>query len=1008
MINRFRQCFLCQPYFLPCCCLICCLSCFLSLSARAQDLSYRQYTIKDGLPGSIVYHSVQDKNGFIWFATNQGVSRFDGRSFKNFTKADGLPDNDIFKLYIDKFNTIWFISLSGVPAVYYNGVIRRLNCQGVVAISEDKVNDSIFLIGRYGKNNEHWYGFHKAANVPGKWNFVDCFKRVTHMEESFNLPVLRASVSETRFYYSLVSRQQSALHIKTKHSYKTRIFDHGKLLELAPFTSRSFVSVIPGKKAIVFCDLNYLYYADSNGIQTLLSLKKIGINVSRDTDLNYIYCENDSTLWLCTRNKGLIKVAGFMKPDNTCQRFFPNSYCTSILKDAEAGYWITTYEGVYYLPNLNFYTLSDYKDIGTKDVRCIAAFDDQTLIAGFTDGTIVKINHATAKPATLSTWSSQNKYNRVLNIKRRGKEILAVTDGGLYAISPNEAYKKIPKSVGIKGFITEPDSSFIMATAAGVQKIKPHIGKVTDLYADRATSITGSGGQYFWGSLQGVFRYTGDSVVELGKYYPALSGIINYLTLSPDTALWVATQQGVAVLKHNVINVIKEENGLSSNNCRHVLVENDRIWVSTDKGIARINYHWQGEKLVYRVLNITENDGLISDDVNQVARAGTYAWAATNRGISFFPVSYNGYSMMPPFIAINSVMAGNTMMPSSDTVHLDYHKNNLTVEMSGVAFHNARNMHYQYRLSGVDSNWYPVINNSISFSALPYGQYVLEIGAFDKDRHLIGAAGKTVIINDPPIWKATWFIVLAYIGSILLVGVFFFLYYRRRQQKKEQLYQINKKMHDLEVMALRAQMNPHFIFNCLNSIQHYILTADVVNANLYLHRFSLLIRKILQLSPSSVISLREETEMLELYLELEQMRLEDRMQYRIIVPGDLDPDDIFLPSMIIQPYVENAIKHGIAPLRDRKGMITVEFRMVGGNLECLIEDNGIGINDALQNKRSGEYQHISMGSSITESRIQAINSIREKKIILHITDRQELNALTSGTLVQLIFPDQNE
>ncbi|NII25993.1 histidine kinase [Pseudoflavitalea sp. X16] len=1008
MINRYRQCFLCQLYFHPCCWLICFLSCFLSLSTRAQDLSYRQYTIKDGLPGAVVYHSVQDKDGFIWFATNQGVSRFDGRSFKNFTKKDGLPDNDVFKLYIDKHNTIWFISLSGVPAVYYKGVIRSLNCQGVSSISEDKVADSIYLIGRYGKNNEHWYGYYKAANVPGKWDFVNCFRKATYIEGSFNLPVLRASVAETRFYYAVVNRQQSALHIKTTHGYKINLFDHGDLIDLAPFKSRSFVSVIPGKKAIVFYDLNYLYYADSNGIQTLLSLKKIGVNVSRVTDMNYVYCESDSILWLCARDKGLIKVAGFMKPEKICQRFFPNSYCTSILKDAEAGYWITTYEGIYYLPNLNFYTLSDYKDIGTKDVRCIDAFDDQTLIAGFTDGTIAKINHATAKPAILSTWSSQNKYNRVLNIKRRGKEILAVTDGGLYAISPNESYKKIPKAVGIKGFIIESDSSFIIASATGVHKLNPGTEKVIDIYTNRATSITGSHGQYFWGSLQGVFSYTGDSVTGLGKYYPALSGIINYLILSPDTALWVATQQGVAVLKHNVTNVIKEENGLPSNNCRHVLVESNRVWVSTDKGIARINYHWQGEKLVYTVLNITENDGLISDDVNQVAKGGAYIWAATNRGISFFPVSYNGYSMIPPFIAINSVRAGNIMMPSSDTVYLDYHKNNLTVEISGVAFHNARNMHYQYRLNGVDSTWYPAINNTISFSALPYGEYVLEIGAFNKECNLIGAARKMVIINEPPIWKSTWFMVLAYMGSILLVALSFYLYYRRRQRKKEQLYQVNKKVHELEVMALRAQMNPHFIFNCLNSIQHYILQADVVNANLYLHRFSLLIRKILQLSPSSTISLREEIEMLELYLELEQMRLEDRMQYRIKMSGNLNPDDIFIPSMIIQPYVENAIKHGIAPLRDRKGMITVEFSLNGDNLECFIEDNGIGINTALQHKHAGNYQHISMGSNITESRIQAINSIRENKIILHITDRQTMNASTTGTLVQIIFPGQNE
>jgi LytS/YehU family sensor histidine kinase len=241
-----------------------------------------------------------------------------------------------------------------------------------------------------------------------------------------------------------------------------------------------------------------------------------------------------------------------------------------------------------------------------------------------------------------------------------------------------------------------------------------------------------------------------------------------------------------------------------------------------------------------------------------------------------------------------------------------------------------------------------------------------------------------------------------------MIGVFFYLFYRRRQQKKDRLQQVNKKIHDLEVMALRAQMNPHFIFNCLNSIQHYILTADVLNANLYLHRFSMLIRKTLQLTPASLISLNDEVEMLELYLELEQMRQDDRMDYRIIVQADVSREDCYIPSMIIQPYVENAVKHGIAPLRDRKGIITVEFRMAGEYLECLIEDNGIGINAALQRKQVNTYKHISMGQNITEGRLQAMNSIREKKIKLQVSDRHEIDPLTAGTLVRILFPTETE
>jgi hypothetical protein len=586
--------------------------------------------------------------------------------------------------------------------------------------------------------------------------------------------------------------------------------------------------------------------------------------------------------------------------------------------------------------------------------------------------------------------------------------LLVATDGGLFNVSAQQDYKNLLPIGGVKEFLIESDSSFIVACAFGLFRLKAGAKALIDIHQDRATCIAGNSRQYFWGTLKGVYKWSGDTITALGKYYPALSGIINNIALAPDAALWVATQQGVVVFKDGVTSMIKLEHGLLSNNCRDVLPDGNTTWVSTDKGISGINYQWQGNKLLYTVLNITENDGLISDDVNQVVAGGQYIWAATTRGISFFSRSYKGYSFIPPFIAIDRIVAGNTVISSADTVYLNRYKNNLAVEIAGVAYHNARKMYYQYRVNGLDSNWYPVINNSISFSALPYGQYVLEIGAFNKENQLMVASRKIVIIGNPPFWRSAWFIIFTYVISILSAGVFFYLFYRKRQQQKEQVYLVNKKISDLEVMALRAQMNPHFIFNCLNSIQHYILTADVANANLYLHRFSMLIRKILQLSPASSISLKEEIEMLELYLELEQMRLDDRMNYRIIVPDNMDCDGIYIPSMVIQPYLENAIKHGISPLRNRKGMITVEFRLTGNSLECLISDDGIGINASLQHKQSGAYQHISMGSNITENRLQAINSIRKDKIILHITDRQELDKLTTGTFVQLLFPIETE
>jgi len=124
-------------------------TCFISQQICAQELSYKKYGIKEGMAGSVIYHCLQDRKGFIWFATNHGVSRFDGKDFRNFSKEDGLPDNEIVKLYIDKYDNVWFISWTGTPSVFFDGAIRQIPARDVVAVAEDMLNDSIILISKY-------------------------------------------------------------------------------------------------------------------------------------------------------------------------------------------------------------------------------------------------------------------------------------------------------------------------------------------------------------------------------------------------------------------------------------------------------------------------------------------------------------------------------------------------------------------------------------------------------------------------------------------------------------------------------------------------------------------------------------------------------------------------------------------------------------------------------------------------------------------------------------------
>jgi len=237
----------------------------------------------------------------------------------------------------------------------------------------------------------------------------------------------------------------------------------------------------------------------------------------------------------------------------------------------------------------------------------------------------------------------------------------------------------------------------------------------------------------------------------------------------------------------------------------------------------------------------------------------------------------------------------------------------------------------------------------------------------------------------------------------LAAGAGVYIFHRYRRQKREKDYQLNKKMQDLEMMALRAQMNPHFIFNCLTSIQYHIMHADVKNASAYLHKFSTLIRKTLQSSTASMITLREEILLLELYLDLEKLRLGERMDYTIELSPELEPGDQMIPSMIVQPYVENAVKHGVSPLQGVRGKVLVGFKKIDDCICCTIEDNGPGM-DTSGYSRSAETGHQSMGKSITEKRILTLNALQKEKIHILITDKRSSGYPTNGTLIQLFFP----
>jgi LytS/YehU family sensor histidine kinase len=255
-----------------------------------------------------------------------------------------------------------------------------------------------------------------------------------------------------------------------------------------------------------------------------------------------------------------------------------------------------------------------------------------------------------------------------------------------------------------------------------------------------------------------------------------------------------------------------------------------------------------------------------------------------------------------------------------------------------------------------------------------------------------------------PFWETTWFYGLILTAFLSLTWLFVSLriaHIRKREKEKEQLSQ---RMVEMEHTALQAQMNPHFIFNCLNSIQQYIFDQDIFAANKYISGFAKLIRATLQNSSKPFISLPDEISYLSGYLSLEKLRFKEKMDYSIEVDREVDDEAYIIPPMLVQPYVENSMRHGLRHKVEGKGFITIKFWKTGNRLFVTIEDNGIGRKKAGSFKTREHIEYQSKGMSLTADRIRMMNTKYNDSILIDIIDLEDATGKPMGTRVVMEFP----
>jgi hypothetical protein len=444
--------------------------------------------------------------------------------------------------------------------------------------------------------------------------------------------------------------------------------------------------------------------------------------------------------------------------------------------------------------------------------------------------------------------------------------------------------------------------------------------------------------------------------------------------------------------------------GLPSDNALAVLVDkNDNVWWGDYMSLSMLA--GQGER--ERLITFNEKDGLLSSYYQSLKleqqRDGTI-WLLTSMGlVSFHPDSIGTNKLAPPFFLEQIVInRDKTIRPASNSLRLSHFENSLTFYYTAVCLSDPSKIQYAYRLKELDSNWTYTSSRNISYNLLRPGQYTFELKACNNNNVWSLPLQFSFTIR-PPFWQTWWFMLLL----VSLIAVLIFALFRRRIAVFKARSAIKQQMAELEAKAIRAQMNPHFIFNSLNAIQESIVLHDFDTSYQYLSKFSKLLRLVLNNSEKNFIRLSDEIEMNRLYLELESLRFKHSFSYSIQVDDSIDAEMISFPSLMLQPFVENAIWHGLMQ-KDGEKRLSILFKRSGDDLDCIIEDNGIGREKAgdIKRQKLGAHYFESKGTGLARQRMELLKASGAPSATLNFIDLVNEHGAAAGTKVIISIPLQ--
>lgn len=1001
-------------------------ACFVLLAglqprfAAAQVYNVSRISTSDGLIQSQVMALMQDRFGYLWIGTHRGVSRYDGHRFADYGAAEGIRGNFIADLLEDRSGAIWIASDNGLTRYDRVQFQDFTTAQGlpendIKALAQEPAGGRLWIGGR--SKGLAWLEGGQIL-IPGlQWDGVSA-------EQSIQALLFRRDTlwigTLSGLFYLAPQEPQRVRRFRTELMYEVYDLLNAQDGSLWAGGNTGAIRIAGGSAQLisprdaglsdpaVYCLAEgrdgRIWIGTGNGILHWAGGTARALN-RKDRSLDYTMrsalADTEGNLWFGTDGGGLRNITEGMFEAYSMQDSLTSNIAKSFLEDAQGRIWVITRDqGINLISNgavRRYYTTRD--GLGGNAI-CYSLQDrsGHFWLASY-NGTLTRF-----------AGGAFRVYNGVDGLHCNAAYAVAeMPDGSLWVGTDN-------------GIFVREGERFVQ---------RYHTGNgLTDntVYAIRHDRQ----GRIWVGGSQGL------SVIEAGaaRRFEAPDSVIgaNVITLLEDSRgrFWIGSSAGLAFFDENTPHDL-HISGASGANTVVALVEEPGkgLWIGTENGayclpwpaFDRYLANSGSERADFE--HYTQQDGLPGLECNANAAfidSRGNLWLGVTEGAVMRPANAQGQPVggkIPVYITGVRVGTGSEWSRQGYPVdalglpiglRLPHTTTRIDFDFIGISLQSPKQVEYRYMMEGVDRDWQePTRLYSVPYPNLKPGWYTFKVIAKKEAEPWDFSSPATFTFQiRPPFWQTWWFVSLM---VLLLAGIgwgIYRFYDARRRQQREQLYIRNtaEKLR-LEHQALYAMMNPHFTFNALQSIQYFIHRQDRVSANKFLSNFAKLIRMNLESTKSDVISLGEEVERLKLYLGLEKMRFPEKFDYEVRVDPDVDQSGTQLPPMLLQPFVENSIKHGIMPL-EKDGTIRVSVSQEGPDyLRILIEDNGIGIEASKRKKEGRPADHVSKGMQITMERMALFARMTGKQHSVQVEDVAGPDGQVTGARVRMLLPVQH-